>query len=174
METRKKTIISHAPRGMLAAVVLAGCSGADRREVYRGANGQAVGAIVREINAAERTVLATSPAYPRSAVAEALAAARRRGVQVDFVVCGKATMAPGGAAAAEAELLPVRFDRSHDETDGGRVFVIDERTVIRSAYQVTGRGDSATDETVMVIREAPALARRTAAECRRHAGRAEP
>ena len=154
----------------LAAILcLAGCSETDQREVYQGRGGEGVAAVVREIAAARRSVLAKSPQYPQQAIAEALAEAKRRGVEVKVVVCGES------ATEAREDLVPliqeigVEHDSSH-APKGGRVFVIDEETVIFTAFG--GQTDKPDAETVMVVRDSPELAQRTAAEWQSHARRA--
>lgn len=145
---------------------LTGCGSADRREVYHGSNGEPVAAIVAAINGAKRSVLARSPALPRPAVADALTAARARGVLVEFVVCRDPESLPNGDSLPGAEGLPIRFDHSDHPTIGA-LFVVDARTVVRTSY--VGRRGA---ESVMIIRDTPELGERIAAECRSHIARA--
>ena len=151
---------------VLAGAALGGCGFGDRREVYRGSNDEAMKAIVSALDGAKRSVLAKSPALPRPPVAEALAAARRRGVLVEFVVCADPAAVLDGRSGP-ADLVPLAFDpREHPHS--GAVYVIDSRTVVRTSYPVS-RGP----EAVMIIRDTPELGERIAAECRSHVARAK-
>ena len=156
------------PFGLAAVMtmLLSACGAADRREVYRGSDGEALTAIVQTIERAERSVLARSPAMPRPQVVEALSAARTRGVLVEFVVCGDPFAGGTSGASAAARLFPIGFDPAH-RTTGGAVFVIDSRTVVRTSYA----GQSGP-EAAMIIRDSPELGERIAAECRTHVARA--
>ena len=161
-----RTLSFRIALAVLAGAAVAGCGLGDRREVYRGDNGEGVKAIVSAIEGAKRSVLAKSPALPRQPIAEALAAARRRGVLVEFVVCADPAELPSGNTQS-AELVPLAFDpREHPHS--GAVYVVDSRTVVRTSYPVS-RGE----EAVMIIRDTPELGERIAAECRSHVARAK-
>lgn len=118
---------------LLVAAAVSRCGVADRREVYRGSNGEPLAAIVAAIDAAERSVLARSPALPRQAVLETLAAARRRGVLVEFVVCEQGELPAVGESTLGSDAVSIRFDRGHHPKSGA-VLVIDSRTVVRTSY----------------------------------------
>ena len=163
-----RTFFKHAALTLLCAALFGGCGSADRREVYRGRNGEGVAAIVAEIRRAERNILVTAAVRPRKAVADALAAARARGVEVEFVVCGDTSSGSAAEPAPAEEAVPVRFDRTHPHR-GGAVFVVDAKTVVRTSF--SGRNDA--DEAVMVTRDSPDLGRRVAAECISHVERAK-
>lgn len=152
---------------LLAGAGLSSCGFAERREVHRGSNGEALAAIVSAIDGAERSVLARSPATPRPAVLEALAAARRRGVLVEFVVCSDRVPLPGSISEPDADSVPIHFDPTHGAS-GGAVLVIDARTVVRTSY----RGNSNETEAAMIIRDNAELGARVAAEYRSHVARA--
>ena len=166
-----RTISPSFTAAVTAILFLAGCSEADQREVYQGRRGEGVAAVVREIAAARRSVLVKSPQYPQQAIAAALAGAKRRGVEVKVVVCGES------APQAREDLVPliqeigVEHDSSH-AAKGGRVFVIDDETVIFTAF--AAQAEKSDAETVMVVRDSPELAQRTAAEWQSHARRAAP
>ena len=152
--------------GVLAGAALAGCGLADRREVYRGSDGEALKAIVSAIDGAKRSVLARSPALPRQPIADALAAARRRGVLVEFVVCADPA-AVLNDKSPPTDAVPLAFDRT-DHPHSGAVYVIDSRTVVRTSYPI-----SQESEAAMIIRDTPELGERIAAECRSHIARSK-
>lgn len=151
---------------MLVGAAVSGCGVADRREVYRGSNGEPMAAIVAAIGAAERSVLARSPALPRQPVLDALAAARSRGVLVEFVVCTQDDEPAPLTPLQAADGVPIRFDPSHHPKTGA-VLVIDSRTVVRTSYPWDN-----DNEAVMIIRDNPELGERIASECRSHVARA--
>ena len=163
-----RTKVRNSAPAMLVALLLSACGAADRREVYRGSNDEALTAIVQTIESAERSVLARSPALPRPRIVEALSAARARGVLVEFVVCGDPVASGPGGAPASAGPFSIGFDPTH-RTKGGAVFVIDSRTVVRTTYA----GQSGP-EAAMIIRDSAELGERIAAECRTHIARARP
>lgn len=156
----------NAVLALLVGAAVSGCGVSDRREVYRGHSGEPLAAIVAAIDGAERSVLARSPALPRKAVLEALAAARRRGVLVEFVVCEQGEVRAAAQPTEVSDTVSIRFDRGHHPKSGA-VLVIDSRTVVRSSYP-WDKGD----EAVMIIRDNPELGERIAAECRSHVARA--
>ena len=156
---------------LAAILLLAGCSEADQREVYQGRGGEGVAAVVREIAAAQRSVLAKSPHYPQQAIAAALAEAKRRGVEVKVVICGNSATEAREDVDPLIHEIGVAHDSSHTPK-GGRVFVIDDETVIFTAFG--GQADKPDAETVMVVRDSPELAQRTTTEWQSHARRAAP
>ena len=160
-----RTLTFRLALALLGAAAVGGCSMSDRREVYRGSNGEALKAIVSAIDGAKRSVLARSPALPRPPVIEALAAARRRGVLVEFVVCADPAAALDGQSSPP-EAVPLAYDRTH-HPHSGAVYVIDSRTVVRTSYPI-----SRDPEAAMIIRDTPELGERIAAECRSHIARA--
>ena len=160
-------IIRNAGLLLALAASLTSCGFTDPREVYHGEKGEPLAAIVAAIGAAERSVLARSPALPRQAVLDALAAARRRGVLVEFVVCEQEEMPVPDHATPVHDEVPIRFDRSHHPKSGA-VLVIDSRTVVRTSYPWDNG-----KEAVMIIRDSPELGERIAADFRNHVARAE-
>lgn len=160
-----RMLIRNAALLLAIAAAFAGCGFGDRREVYRGTQGEALTAIVKEIESAKRSVLARSPALPRRVVADALAAARRRGVLVEFVVCADPAAVLDGKSPPP-DTIPLAFHRSN-HPHSGAVYVIDARTVVRTSYP-----SSRSTEAAMIIRDSPELGERIASECRRHVARA--
>ena len=132
------------------------------------------GMIVTAIAAARRQVLVQAYSFTSRAIANALVAARRRGVDVRVMAdreqafSGEASRIPDLAAAGIPVLLEVRYASAHN-----KVMVIDaglaESAIITGSYNWTWSAQNRNAENLLILRHNPEVVRRYATNWQRHA-----
>ncbi len=135
--------------------------------------------IVEAIGAARRQILVQAYSFTSRTIANALIAAKRRGVEVRVSADREQTFGadnsriPDLANAGVPVLLEVRYQSAHNKT-----MVIDEGTrepvVISGSYNWTFAAQNRNAENVMVFRRNAEMARAFALNWRRHAAEALP
>lgn len=162
----------------LAAVLLAGCAqaGAESRLLYRGApasgsdgavtwvfprgGGDAEGVIVREIGSARKTLDLAVYSFTDQRIAQAVLAAKRRGVQVRLIT--DATEAKNKYQAQVLQELRQGGVPIEEDTHSGlmhlKVAVVDGRDVITGSYNWTLSAADENDENLLVIHDPKAAA----------------
>ena len=135
--------------------------------------------IVDSIRQARRQILVQAFSFTSRALANALIAAKRRGVDVQVLADreqtfgGESSRIPDLARAGIAVLLEVRYQSAHN-----KVMVIDEGTpevaVITGSYNWTYAAQYKNAENVLILRRNPAVANAYAANWRRHRADALP
>jgi len=139
----------------------------------------AEGMIVDCIRQARRQILVQAYSFTSRALANALIAAKRRGVDVQVLADREQTF--GGEASRIPELdqagipvmLEVRYQSAHN-----KVMVIDSGTadaaVITGSYNWTYAAQNKNAENVLILRHNDAVANAYAANWRRHSADALP
>ena len=139
----------------------------------------AEGMIVDCIRQARRQILVQAYSFTSRALANALIAAKRRGVDVQVLADREQTF--GGEASRIPELdqagipvmLEVRYQSAHN-----KVMVIDSGTadaaVVTGSYNWTYAAQNKNAENVLILRHSPNIANAYAANWRRHAADALP
>ncbi len=135
--------------------------------------------IVETIGQARRQILVQAYSFTHKAIAEALVAARRRGVEV--LVIADPEQAERVATSRIDDLaaggIPVYFDAQHAAAHD-KVMVIDAglpaATVITGSFNFTHAAQYRNAENLLVIRGHPLLADAYAANWRRHRTHALP
>ncbi|MDI3298601.1 MAG: phospholipase D family protein [Bacillota bacterium] len=169
------------PAGLLLAVLalalVAGCAQASARtdRLYPGAppggseasvawlfprgGGDAAARIVREIGAARKTLDLAVYSFTDERIAQAVLAAKRRGVRVRLITDREELRNPyQKAVVGELRRAGVPVEQnSHAGLMHLKVAVIDGRTVITGSYNWTLSAADENDENLLVIRD-PALA----------------
>ena len=135
--------------------------------------------IVDNIRQARRQILVQAFSFTSRALANALIAAKRRGVDVQVLADreqtfgGESSRIPDLARAGIVVLLEVRYQSAHN-----KVMVIDEGTpevaVITGSYNWTYAAQYKNAENVLILRRNPAVASAYAANWRRHRADALP
>ena len=139
----------------------------------------AEGMIVAAIRAAKQQILVQAFSFTSRALAGALIAAKRRGVEVHVLAdreqtfSGEASRIPDLANAGIPVLLEVRFQSAHN-----KVMVMDAGTanaaVVTGSYNWTYAAQYKNAENVMLLRDAPDVVNAYAANWRRHHAEALP
>lgn len=135
--------------------------------------------IVGAIRAAKREILVQAFSFTSRAIANALIAAKRRGVDVQVIADreqtfgGESSRIPELAHAGIAVTLDVRYQSAHN-----KVMVLDPETrdaaVITGSYNWTYSAQYKNAENVLLIRDNPELANAYTANWRRHRADALP
>jgi len=135
--------------------------------------------IVAAIGSARSEVLVHSYSFTSRSIANALIAARRRGVEVRIAAdreqtfSGESSRVPELVAAGIPVYLEVRYAAAHN-----KVMVIDpglaDAAVITGSYNWTWSAQNRNSENVVIMRRNPELTRRFAANWHRHAAEAIP
>jgi phosphatidylserine/phosphatidylglycerophosphate/cardiolipin synthase-like enzyme len=139
----------------------------------------AEGLVVEAIAAAERQILVQAFSFTSRRIAQALVAARRRGVEVLVTADREQTLAGEGsrirdlAAAGIPVWLETRYAAAHS-----KVMVIDagtrESTVVTGSFNWTAAAQRRNAENVLILRRNRDLARAYEANWRRHQAQASP
>jgi phosphatidylserine/phosphatidylglycerophosphate/cardiolipin synthase-like enzyme len=139
----------------------------------------AEGMIIAAISAAKRQILVQAFNFTSRNLANALIAARRRGVDVrltadrEQTLSGEASRVPELAAAGIPVALEVRYQSAHN-----KVMVIDadlpDSAVITGSYNWTYAAQKLNAENVLILRRNPEVARDYAENWHRHAAEALP
>ncbi len=138
-------------------------------EVYFNPHGGAAKAIIEEIDAAKSAILVQAYSFDYLPIARALAAAKRRNVQVS-VILDKDKTAEEKPAAVDLLVrsgISVRLDGEH-HTAHNKILVIDGRVVITGSFNFTRHSEQDNAENLLVIRD-KTLARKYAANWKDHA-----
>jgi phosphatidylserine/phosphatidylglycerophosphate/cardiolipin synthase-like enzyme len=129
-------------------------------EVAFSPNGGATSAVLQAIQEARRTIRVSAYYFTSNAVANALLAAHKRGVDVQMVVdrdhngTRSNGISPAGFLAANG--VPVRIDFTH-KIQHQKVMVIDT-TVQLGSFNYTTSAELSNSENVLVFRGNPQLA----------------
>lgn len=131
------------------------------------------GLIIREIKAAQKSVLVQAYSFTSAPIARELAEAHRRGLDVE-VILDKSNRTERYSAAdfIAHDGIPVRIDAEH-RIAHNKVMVIDGETVITGSFNFTRAAQLDNAENVLVLHD-PAIAARYAENWRRHWGHSEP
>lgn len=139
----------------------------------------AEGMIIAAIRAAKQQILVQAFNFTSRRLANALIAAKRRGVDVRITAdreqtfSGESSRIPDLAAAGIPVSLEVRYQNAHN-----KVMVIDaglpEPAVVTGSYNWTYAAQKLNAENVLILRGDPEVARAYAANWHRHAAEALP
>lgn len=142
-------------------------------EVYFSPRGGATEAVVREINAAKKTILVQAYSFTSAPIAKALVEAFRRGVHVEAVL----DKSNRTANYSEADFLahakiPTWIDSRHAIAHN-KVMVLDGNVVITGSFNFTKAAEQSNAENLLILRSAK-LAARYVEDFIAHRSHAEP
>jgi phosphatidylserine/phosphatidylglycerophosphate/cardiolipin synthase-like enzyme len=139
-------------------------------EVYFSPRGGATEAILKEIGAARSSILVQAYSFTSEPIAEALAAAHRRGVRVEILLDQTKTVEEKRSKAdfMTHSGVRVRVDARHGSAHN-KVMILDDQTVITGSYNFTRHSEEDNAENLLIIRN-KALAAKYAANWKSHAG----
>jgi phosphatidylserine/phosphatidylglycerophosphate/cardiolipin synthase-like enzyme len=139
----------------------------------------AEGMIVAALRDAKQQILVQAYSFTSRNLANALIAAKRRGLDVRIIADREQTMASEGSRIPElaAARIPVLID-ALTQSAHNKVMIIDgeyaESAVITGSYNWTFAAQFRNAENVLILRRNPELARSYMANWHRHAGDAQP
>jgi phosphatidylserine/phosphatidylglycerophosphate/cardiolipin synthase-like enzyme len=142
-------------------------------EVYFAPKGGCTEAVVREIGRARREVLVQAYSFGSRPIAEALVAAKTRGVEVvvllDPINEEATSELPYLVEQGIAPLIDTRHAFAHNH-----IVVIDRRTVLTGSFTFTSQADTDNAANLLVMRYHGELAGRYAAQFAEHRSHAQP
>jgi phosphatidylserine/phosphatidylglycerophosphate/cardiolipin synthase-like enzyme len=129
----------------------------DNIEVYFSPEGGATEAIVAEIARAKRSVRVQAFAFTSQPIAEAVADARKRGLDVTVTLDENRTMEKASIGRwLWDQGVPVFVDNQHSNAHS-KIIICDERTVITGSFNFTKSAEINNAENLLVIRNKPKL-----------------
>jgi phosphatidylserine/phosphatidylglycerophosphate/cardiolipin synthase-like enzyme len=127
--------------------------------VHFSPKGGATDAVVHELKAARREVLLLAYSFSSKPIAEALIAAKTRGVQVDVILdrSNEQESYSDLPLLLEQGLAPL-IDAQHAIAHN-KVMVIDQRTLITGSFNFTHQAEGENAENLLVVKGHPELIR---------------
>jgi len=144
----------------------------DKIQVYFSPGGGAQGAIIETFEEARSNIIVAMYLFSNVDLADALIAAQKGGIRVRVVVDGSQDQRAYSRGRYMYENgVSIRVDRSHmitaAESQGimhNKFAVVDDSTIITGSYNWTQAAEIQNEENLLIIREAPDIARRYMAE----------
>lgn len=136
-------------------------------------NGGCTARIVRELNAAKKSVRMQAYSFTSSTIAKALVAAHRRGVAVEAILdASQASERYSSSRFLTNAKVPTLIDSEHAIAHN-KVMIIDDRIVITGSFNFTKAAEEKNAENLLVI-DSPALAAKYVANFAAHRKHSHP
>lgn len=161
-------------KAMLAALFVTTAAMADGTEVYFSPRGGATDAIVREVGAAQHEIRVMTYQLTSKPIADALMAAKARGVDVQVIVDrsqSRPENPPACCANKVAAALPIVVDAKH-QIHHNKVIVIDGSTVITGSFNFSNAAEKGNAENMLILHDS-ALAQKYLANWQLHAAHSD-
>jgi phosphatidylserine/phosphatidylglycerophosphate/cardiolipin synthase-like enzyme len=131
-------------------------------QVFFSPKGGCTEAVVRELTAANDTILVQAYSFTSSPIAQALVDAHRRGVKVEVILDKSQRTEKYSEADFLANMgIPARIDARHAIAHN-KVMIIDGRTLITGSFNFTNAAEQHNAENLLVIRSTDLAATYTA------------
>jgi phosphatidylserine/phosphatidylglycerophosphate/cardiolipin synthase-like enzyme len=159
MTTMPSRIQSTRPVYAIALLCCTLCSArllADPLSVYFSPNGGCTQAIVEEVGKAKKNVLVQAYSFTSDTIAEALVAAKKRGVDVEAIL-DKTDRGSAVDIIVDAG-IPTYMDPMHAIAHN-KVIVIDGQTVLTGSFNFTPSAENRNAENLLVVRDQPIAAK---------------
>ncbi|MGA2069346.1 MAG: phospholipase D family protein [Thermoguttaceae bacterium] len=141
-------------------------------EVHFSPKGGCTEAVVRELGAAQQSVLVQAYSFTSAPIAKALVDAHKRGVEVQAVLDkSQGTEKYSSADFVIHAVIPTRIDAKHAIAHN-KVMVIDGQTVVTGSFNFAKNAEEHNAENLLVIRD-QGLAEKYAANWKAHAEHSE-
>jgi phosphatidylserine/phosphatidylglycerophosphate/cardiolipin synthase-like enzyme len=136
-------------------------------EVYFSPKGGCTEAVVKEIDAAKKTILVQAYSFTSAPIAKALVDAHERGVQIRVIL----DKSQRGEKYSSADFvqhagIPIWIDAKH-QIAHNKIMIIDGATVITGSFNFTKNAEQSNAENLLVIRS-PELATKYASNWDAH------
>ena len=153
---------------------LAGCSqapkaaGAGEIEVYFSPRGGCQEAVVREIDAAEKSIRCQAYSFTNAKITEALLKAKKRGVDVEVILDkSQVTAKYSSATFFENNGVPLLIDAKHALAHN-KIMILDGKTVITGSFNFTKAAENENAENLLIIKGFPEIEKKYEANCAAH------
>ncbi len=142
-------------------------------EVYFSPQGGCTDAIVKEIDAAKKTVRVQAYSFTSRAIARALAEAERRGVDVRIIFDDEESHEEFSLAPMLHDAkIPLLTDALHSHAHN-KIIILDDAVVITGSFNFTRQAEIGNSENLLVIRDR-AIARQYTENWAAHAAHSRP
>lgn len=133
----------------LSAVAFA----AEPPEVYFSPRGGCTEAVVKEISRAKESILVQAYSFTSAPIAEALAVAKKRGVDVQVVVdqsqeTAKRSVLPVLAKAGISTKIDDKHAIAHN-----KIIVVDDKVVLTGSFNFTAAAEFSNAENLVILRD---------------------
>lgn len=140
---------------------------------YFSPQGGCTDAIVDQLAGARHSVQLEAYSLTSQPIADALASAHRRGVDVELVLDATQTSEHREQARALVRAgIPVYLDARHAIADN-RIIMIDEQVIVTGSFNLTPAAESENAENLLIIRDQPQLQAAYENDFRTHLGHAQ-
>jgi len=120
--------------------------------VYFSPRGEATEAIVREINSATREILLQAYSFTSKPIAQALVAARKRGIRIEAVLDRSQRREKYTSADFVAHAgIPTYIDASHAIAHN-KIMILDRSTLITGSFNFTKAAEEKNAENLLVMK----------------------
>jgi phosphatidylserine/phosphatidylglycerophosphate/cardiolipin synthase-like enzyme len=141
-------------------------------EVYFSPKGGCTEAVVKEIDAAKKTLLVQAYSFTSTPIAKALVDAHKRGVDIKVILDkSQRTEKYGSADFVQHAGVPIWIDAKHAIAHN-KIMILDGETVITGSFNFTTAAEEHNAENLLVIRS-PELATKYTANWKAHLGHSE-
>ena len=141
-------------------------------EVYFSPKGGCTEAVVKELTAAQTTILVQAYSFTSVPIAKALVDAHKRGVKIEVILDkSQRTEKYSSADFVQHAGIPIQIDDKHAIAHN-KVMVIDGQTVITGSFNFTKAAEENNAENLLVIRDKE-IADKYAANWKVHADHSE-
>jgi len=131
-------------------------------EVYFSPKGGCTEAVVKELNAAKKTILVQAYSFTSAPIAKALVEAHKRGVDVRVVLDkSQRTEKYSSADFVLHAGIPVWIDAKHNIAHN-KIIVLDDGVVVTGSFNFTKNAEEHNAENLLVIRDKTLAAKYTA------------
>jgi phosphatidylserine/phosphatidylglycerophosphate/cardiolipin synthase-like enzyme len=136
-------------------------------EVWFSPKGGCTEAVVKEIDAAKKTLLVQAYSFTSTPIAKALVDAHKRGVDIKVILDkSQRTEKYGSADFVQHAGIPIWIDAKHAIAHN-KIMVIDDETIITGSFNFTKAAEEHNAENLLVIRS-PELATKYTANWKAH------
>jgi phosphatidylserine/phosphatidylglycerophosphate/cardiolipin synthase-like enzyme len=143
-------------------------------EVYFSPNGGCTDAIVRELEAATSTIRIQAYSFTSRPIAQALLAARQRGVMIEAILDdSNRTDKYSAATFLKNQGVTVLIDDQHAIAHN-KIILIDDAVIITGSFNFSRAAEESNAENLLVIRDHPELMARYRANFAAHQAHSTP
>jgi phosphatidylserine/phosphatidylglycerophosphate/cardiolipin synthase-like enzyme len=134
------------------------------------------GAVVRELEAAKKTIRVQAYSFTSAPIAKALVDAHRRGVDVEVILDRKDNATKNYSAAdfvAHAG-IPIWLDGAHAIAHNKIIIIIDGETLLTGSFNFSSAAERSNAENLLEINNAPEVLAKYSANWIEHQRHSEP
>ena len=155
-----------------AAVTLTGCATAPASDVCFSPGGHCAAVVIQEIGAARHSIYVQAYGFTHPGIADALAGAEKRGVDVE-VILDKSNRSESNSEAYLVVNAGIKtYIDSRHAIAHNKVIVIDEREVVTGSFNFTRAADEKNAENLLILKS-PSLAKQYLQNWRVHEGHSD-